>query len=227
MRDRQGVGTCADKSTHDGSLTNTAREDRAKGDPCQSLHHPRVRSPREDCAQSKGGNDHLGDSGPARLFLCAERAPRPRPRDECAEELASSTVTSPTPRQRKRVKLIGGLVTGALVIAYVAVLLTYQRSLSGELTEPQAPASALAIEIVPTQVLPVERQIRVSILLFPSDGFLDAEGRLEESITVVVSPTVANTEIAFTQAAFLPRKRLCCPSAGSFRPTHSIGTTIE
>ena len=110
--------------------------------------------------------------------------------------------------------MIGGLVTAALVIAYVAVLLTYQHSLSGEFTEPQAPASALAIEIVPTQVLPAERQVRASILLFPSDEFLDAEGRLEESITVVVSPTVANTEIAFTAGRVPAPKEVVLPVSG-------------
>lgn len=129
-----------------------------------------------------------------------------------AEEIAAST--APTPRQRKRVKVIGALVTTALVIAYVAVLLTYQRSLSGEFAEPEAPASALAIEIVPTQVLPVERQVRASLLLFPSGEFLDAEGRLKESVTVVVSPTVANTEILFPAGRIPSPKELVLPVSG-------------
>ena len=110
--------------------------------------------------------------------------------------------------------MIGGLVTAALVIAYVAVLVTYQRSLSSEFVEPEAPASALAIEIVPTQVLPVERQVRASLLLFPSQEFLDIDGRLEASVVVVVSPTVANTEVRFPAGRIPAPQEVVLPVSG-------------
>lgn len=126
----------------------------------------------------------------------------------------TTDVATESASRRRHLRRLGWLITAGLIVAYVAVLLTYQRSLSEDFVTPRPEANEVAVSLVPTNVLAVERKVSVSVLLFPGRDYLDPDGRLTQPVSVLISPSVTATEITFAAGRVPSPHEVMLPVSG-------------
>ena len=134
--------------------------------------------------------------------------------DALARATVSADFAVESASRRRHLKHLGWLITAGLVIAYVAVLLTYQRSLSEDFVTPRPEAKEVAVSLVPTNVYAAERKVNMSVLLFPGRDYLDPDGRLTQPVSVLITPSVTATEITFAAGRVPSPHEVMLPVSG-------------
>lgn len=126
----------------------------------------------------------------------------------------ATEVATESASRRRHLRRLGWLIAAGLIVAYVAVLLTYQRSLSQDFVTPRSAANEVAVSLVPTNVLAAERKVSVSVLLFPGRDYLDPDGRLTQPVSVLIAPSVTATEITFAAGRVPSPHEVMLPVSG-------------
>lgn len=149
----------------------------------------------------------------------------------------SAEVAQNSPARRRHLRRLGWVITATLIVAYVTVLLTYQRSLSEDFVTPRPEANEVAVSLVPTNVYAAERKVNMSVLLFPGRDYLDTDGRLTQPVSVLITPSVTATEITFAAGRVPSPHEVMLPVSGlvqnypfdrySFTYTVSARTVVD
>lgn len=123
--------------------------------------------------------------------------------------------SSPQRLSRRRITIVGAIVTSILVLSYIAIAVAYGRSMSTTFSAPSPATDEIAIVVALEEIQPVAGQLKASLLLFPGSSFVDSDGRLIDAVVVTAYPSSQSAEIVFPAGRVPAPKPVVLPIAGT------------